>query len=259
MRIYREGLSDVTRYIDSRRGLRLEEKEPEYQALMTYLSRFKTIDETTKILEIGTGTGWFPILCKKNGIPCKGLEISPQLVEYGREFGRRCGLEPDIKLGNVEDTDLGTSEYDVVIASSVFEHVEYWQKGIDNVFRALKPGGVLYFCSTNKFSIRSGEYAFPLYGWLPDKWRYALRTRRQGADIMKLGIDFHQFTYPQLRRYFKKVGFSQVLDLVELLNPNYLHNPRRWKKVVLRVLKGFPPLRHSVLLFSHMTTFVCIK
>src|SRR5207244_2759559 len=81
------------------------------------------------------------------------------------------------------------------------------RKGIGRIFRALKPDGVFYFTSTNKFSLVSGEYNFPLYGWLPDRWRYALRTRRQGEDIMNLGIDFNQFTFPQLRRFFRKTGF----------------------------------------------------
>jgi hypothetical protein len=32
----------------------------------------------------------------------------------------------------------------------------------------------------NKFSLKSGEYAFPLYGWLPNSLRYKLRIAGQG-------------------------------------------------------------------------------
>ena len=46
-----------------------------------------------------------------------------------------------------------------------------------------------------------------------------MRGARQGQDIMKLGIDFHQFTYPQLRGYFREVGFSTVMDFVRLQRP----------------------------------------
>ena len=134
--------------------------------------------------EIGTGTGWFPLLCKKNGLNCKGLEISPQLIEYAREVGRTYGIEPDIELGNLENTDLGRSTYDVIIASSVFEHVEYWQQGLKKIYDALTLGGVLFFESTNKFSFTSGEYtAVPLYGWLPNAARYKLRKMVHGEDI----------------------------------------------------------------------------
>ena len=127
------------------------------------------------------------------------------------------------------------------------------------MFDALKPGGLFYFYSTNKFSFIQGEYDFPLYSWMPDSWRYRLRIARQGPDIMKWGIDFNQFTYFGLRRHFKQLGFSQILDLVDALDPNYLNNPTVTKKAVLRVLKAVRPLKHLVLFFSSGTLFICVK
>jgi len=259
MEIHQEALSDVVRYIDDHKHISLEDKESEFKARLKIIRMCKDIDHETRILEIGTGTGWFPILCRREGISCKGLEISPQLVDYARWFGHKYGAEPDIELGNIEEVDIGTSRYDIVVASATFEHVENWQRGLRRVFNALKPGGLLYFYSSNKFSFRSGEYDFPLYGWLPNRWRYSLRKARQGEDIMKLGIDFNQFRYWQLRRFFKNVGFSKILDRVEILDPDNLNNPNFHKRAVLKILKAVPPLKHLVLCFSHGTLFVCIK
>lgn len=259
MKIYHEELSDVVRYIATANHNELEDNEWQFKYLLRMMKRFKDIDRETRILEVGTGTGWFPILCKKEGLSCKGLEISPQLVEYARYFGKKYGVEPDIELGNIEETDIGALQYDVVVATSTFEHVEHWQSGLRKIFDALKPGGLLYFYSTNKFSFTSGEYNFPLYGWMPNSWRYRLRKNRQGEDIMKLGIDFNQFTPWQLRRFFKDLGFSQILDRVEVLDPDNLYNPRFHKKVALKILQGFPPLKHLILLFSKGTLFICIK
>ena len=256
MKVYHEELSDASRYIGKCKHVRLEDKEPQFKSILKCIRKVKVTSQDTRILEIGTGTGWFPILCKKNGIFCEGLEISPQLMEYAQRFGRRYGIEPDIKLGNIEEADIGISKYDIIIANFTFEHVEYWQKGIEKVFNALKPGGLLYFASTSKFSLWSGEYRFPFYGWLPNSWRYRLRISRQGEDIMKLGIDFNQFTYFQLRRFFKDIGFSKVLDPVEFIDPDDLE---LWKKIVLKMLKGFKPLKHLALFFSLKTFFICIK
>ncbi len=259
MRIHHEDLSDVTRYIHRHKDVTLESHRSEFEYLMWRLGRFTAIDRSTKILEVGTGTGWFPIMCGLKGFSCTGLEISPQLVEYGAEFGRKYGIEPDIRLGNIEDEDIGRSVYDVIVASSVFEHVENWEKALHNVFDALKPGGVFYFHSTNKYALRSGEYRLPLYGWLPDGLRYRLRMNRQGKDIMKLGIDFNQFTYPLLRKYFRGLGFSQVLDIIELLDPDNLRAPSLWKETLIRLLKRATPLKTVMLTFAPYTTFVCIK
>jgi SAM-dependent methyltransferase len=260
MKVHVEPLSDVTRYIENHKHIMLEDNENEFQSTVWRLNRFKQIDENVRMLEIGIGTGWFPIMCKMKGLSCKGIEISPQLVQYAMDFGRRYGVEPDIEVSNVEIADLGDSVYDIIIASSVFEHVEDWRSGIRNIHRALKPGGIMYFNSTNKFSLApSPEYDFPLYGWLPDSWRYGLRKRRQGEDIMKLGIDFNQFTYPQLRRFFKSVGFRAVLDLVDMFDPDNLRRPAAWKTVMIKGLQRSGPLKHLFLVFVPVTTFVCRK
>jgi 2-polyprenyl-3-methyl-5-hydroxy-6-metoxy-1,4-benzoquinol methylase len=259
MKIYQEELSDATRYIENHRHKTLEEHRGEYDSLMFILRRFTTVDGSTKMLEVGTGTGWFPIMCKLNGLSCKGMEISSQLVEHGKDFARKHGIEVDIQLGNIEDCDIGRSEYDIIIAASVFEHVEYWEKGLRNILEALKPGGILFFQSTNKFALRSREYNFPLYGWLPDPWRYCLRRLRHGEDIMKLGIDFNQFTYPKLRKSLELVGFSQVLDVIDMLDPDNLRGPSPWKRMLVQALKQFTPLKHVAVTFAPYTTFLCIK
>lgn len=258
MKVYREELSDVTRYLDKRGGRPLQEWVPQYENLLRVVGRIRPVETSHRMLEVGTGTGWFPILCKKNGLFCKGLEISPQLVEFAREYGRLNGVEPDIELGNLEESNLGSNVYDTIICSSVFEHVEDWRHGLAVVHKALKPGGVLFFESTNKFSLTSGEYPeFPLYGWLPNWARYALRKRVHGPDIMKLGIDFHQFRYGQLRAEFRKLGFSRILDRVDLADPEHMPPGRR--RTVLQWCRRSSVAKNTVLTFFEMTTFLCQK
>ena|ERR1700688_399424 len=248
--------SDAVRYIDSKRHLSLHDMLPEYEGYLRILQRFAPLTPETRILEIGTGTGWFPLLCKRDGLRCKGLEISQQLIDYAQDFGRQYGIEPDIALGNIEETDIGEYVYHAIFANSVFEHIEKWRIALQRVYRALKPGGIFFFASTNKFSLISNEYAMPLYGWLPDKWRYRLRIARQGPDIMKFGIDFNQFTSWQLRRAFREVGFSRFHDRIELVD---LERFSSWRKTLLKMAKSTPLLKEAILTFCDATVFVCIK
>jgi SAM-dependent methyltransferase len=258
MKVYHDTLSDVDRYIEKHRDAGLEAYEKRFESYLRPVRNFKEITPQTEILEIGTGPGWFPLLCKQRGWRCKGLEISPQLIEMARETGRRYGIDPDIELGNLEDYRLPDDFYDVVIASSVFEHVEDWRSGVRKVYRSLKPGGVLFFESTNKFSFVSGEYTgVPLYGWLPNWLRYALRKKVHGPDIMKLGIDFHQFTHGCLRREFKRAGFSRVLDRLDLADEKYVSTG--FRRRVVRLAKLFAPVRWLALIFAEATRFICIK
>ncbi|MEW6334631.1 MAG: class I SAM-dependent methyltransferase [Thermodesulfobacteriota bacterium] len=258
MRIHQEDLSDVTRFIEGLKHLRLDDKEHDYQWVMKRITKFKKITPETKILEIGTGIGWFPILCKRHGLSCKGLEISPQLIEYGKRLGRSIGIDADIELGNVEETDLGREQYDVIVASSLFEHVENWQSGLTRIYEALTAGGLMFFFSTNKYCPKSGEYPMPFYSWLPDTWRYRLRMARQGADIMKLGIDFHQFTYGRLRRFFHGLGYARVLDLFDIVGLD-LERPTLLKKTLIKTARRLPALKTVPLTFVRGTMFICLK
>jgi SAM-dependent methyltransferase len=258
MQSHDEALSDIERYISNNKDITLSEREHQFDNWMRYLRPFKTVDASVNMLEVGTGMGWGPIIAKKRGLRLQGLEISPVLAEAGREYGRRYGVDPDIIVGNVETYDLGSNVYDVVIASSVFEHVEHWRTALVQLHRSLKPGGALFFESTNKFSITSAEYPrMPFYGWLPNAVRYRLRMTMQGPDIMKNGIDFHQFTYRGLRRAFREVGFSESHDRAMLVDPDEVKSGLR--RNVLRLCKRNAVLSEIMLTFFECTTFVCIK
>jgi SAM-dependent methyltransferase len=257
MELHAGELSDVNRYLENRRGEKLADKEPDFRRILRYTGKFTPIQPGVRMIEIGTGTGSFPILSKLSGLHCEGLEISPQLVEHARRWGREVGAEPDIRLGNIETTDLGESVYDVIIASSVFEHIEFWRPALAKMYRALKPGGALFFESTNKWSIKSGELPpMPFYGWLPNWARYQLRKWIHGPEIMKLGIDFHQFSYAGLRRAFRQAGFLEAHDVFDLVETS---NKSRLKARVIELCRRNRILRESMLLWLEGTTFVCVK
>jgi 2-polyprenyl-3-methyl-5-hydroxy-6-metoxy-1,4-benzoquinol methylase len=259
VRIHNERIGEVDRYIRNFGHEDLNAKIPDYERLIRYLGKARKIDSSTRILEVGTGTGWFPILCRLNGLQCKGLDISPQLIELAKEIGKRHGVVPDIELGNVEVDDLGVERYDAIVASSVFEHIEFWRPALTNIYRALSPGGALFFESSNKYMLQfsRGESTIPFYGWLPDRARYELRKVTHGKDVMKLGIDFHQFTYPQLRRVFAETGFRDILDVIDLLDVEGRKGLKRW---VLATAKSSRAMRRLVLtFFVAATTFVCRK
>jgi SAM-dependent methyltransferase len=256
MQIHKEELSDVSRYLELKGHLRIEDMRGDYEAYLRVIRRFTPLGPQSRILEIGTGTGWFPIMAKQEGLQVKGLEISQQLVDHARRWGRELGVEPDIELGNAEEHDIGDNEFDAVVANSVFEHIEKWQLALQRVAKALRPGGMFFFTSTNRFCPHSHEYPMLFYSWMPDQMRYRFRQKRQGPDIMKLGIDFNSFTYPQLRNAFQTAGFRQVLDRVDLVETARFP---AWKRTVLEAAKSSSLLKWPILTFCDATVFVAVK
>ena len=261
MQICNEQLPEICRYIEYAEQASdhsIDAYDAPFNRYLRYIVQgLNRLDDHTNILEVGVGTGWFPIMCRMRGLRCRGIDISPQLVDYARRWGRNLGAEPDVELGNIESCVLGECVYDAVIAADVFEHVENWKDGIGRVYGALKPGGVLYFESTNKFGFGVGEYGFPLYGWLPDKLRYEMRVLFDDPRIMQLGIDFNQFRHSQLRHEFKKVGFSRVMDRIDMAQDDMISS--NFRKAVVRWGRKSPYLKNVLLTFCDATRFLCIK
>jgi hypothetical protein len=143
----------------------------------------------------------------------------------------------------------------------VLEHVRDHRAAIDRVYSALRPGGLFYFNSTNKFALRSGEFpSIRLYGWLPYRLRERIRVRAQGPEIVtSAGIDFHQFTHPGLRRVLRRAGFSEVLNIYQLLEPHDLNRPTRERLIAMRLYKALAPVRHTIETFAPGTAFYCVK
>jgi SAM-dependent methyltransferase len=257
MQVHTEELTDVTRYLAKRGQSHLEQMEDRYQSLMRCLDTVRAVTPGIRMLEVGTGLGFFPIWCAIRGLNCKGLEISPTLIAHAKALAGGYGVDIDIILGNLEDHSIAPEQFDVIVAASLFEHVQEWRLGLERIYQWLRPGGLLLFESTNKFALRSGEYAkFPLYGWLPNAARYRLRRIVHGPDIMQWGIDFHQFTQGGLRKAFREVGFSRIYDRVDLAD---LSVNTGIKHRLLASAKKSILIRRLLLTFVDISLFVCEK
>lgn len=236
----------------------MAEFERSFDAIVAIVERFRPIDADTAMYEVGAGLGWFQVICAKRGLQCSGIEPNPVVREAALDLAERHGVTVDIGPSSIETVDLGREAYDVVIATSVFEHVQTYGLGLDKIYDAVRPGGVLYLSSTNKFSHRSGEFpAFPLCGWFPYSIRRRIRVSREGPDIVRSsGIDFNQFTYWGLSSHLKSLGFSQVLDRFDYLPLDRLG---RSKAILMRAIRASRVLRLPARAFSTGTRFICVK
>lgn len=236
----------------------MEEFEQRFDAILRIVGQFRPIGPETRIFEVGAGLGWFEVICANRGLSCSAIEPNPVVRKAALEFAKRNGVDVDIGQSSVETIELGRNTYDVIIAHSVFEHVRRYGLGLAHIYHALRPGGVLYLTSTNKFSPRSGEFpGFPLYAWFPYPIRRRIRVSHQGADIVhSSGIDFNQFTYWGLARHLRSLGFSRVVDRFEYLP---LEGLCRNKALALRAIRALPPLGFIARAFDRGTCFICVK
>jgi SAM-dependent methyltransferase len=248
-------------YIRRRGDIPVEAFAAEFDTQLRRLGTLVPVRGGTRLLEIGPGTGWMLVHAAARGLTCTGLELNPELAAFARARAEQHGADVEILVGDIQHDAPAPASFDIVVANSVLEHVRDIGAALSHIHAALRPGGLFYFNSTNKFAPRSGEYPpLRLYGWLPYAARRRIRVARHGAGVIDAAsIDFHQFTHPGLRRMLREAGFSRSLSIYELLDVDDLNDRSARRALALRACKALPPLRHLVETFAGGTSFYCVK
>jgi len=114
------------------------------------------------------------------------LDLGPNAVVTGIDISRR-QLERNTALsarinGDLQTYPLGHDAFDVVVCWNVLEHLRRPDRALDNMVRALKPGGLLVLAVPNAYSLkgwlaRATPQAFHV--WV---YRTVFGYRNAGAD-----------------------------------------------------------------------------
>jgi SAM-dependent methyltransferase len=165
-----------------------------------------------RLLELGSGRGFFLDAVLRRGFDPLGVEPSPALAE-------RAGLELDVpvKQGFLEEVDLGGERFESVCMFHVFEHVEEPIELLDRVTGLLRERGLLVLEVPNLASAMARRRA--------DGW---------GA-VQPANLHITQFTPSSLRRVVERAGF-EVLAVDTIAPWSYIPPANRWRH---RALLGY--------------------
>ena len=104
-------------------------------------------DTSASILDIGCGTGLTCRLLAERGYSnLDGIDLSADMLGVARERG----IYRDLLQGDVnQPLQLETASYDGAISSGTFTHGHVGPEPLAEIFRVLKPGGILA-CTVHK-------------------------------------------------------------------------------------------------------------
>ncbi|MCF8296496.1 MAG: bifunctional demethylmenaquinone methyltransferase/2-methoxy-6-polyprenyl-1,4-benzoquinol methylase UbiE [Saprospiraceae bacterium] len=106
-----------------------------------------------RILDIACGTGDFSIeALKLNPTEIIGIDISKEMLKVGIEKIKKKNLENIItlKLGDSENLEFENNYFDAAIVAFGVRNFETLQKGLKEIQRVLKPGGVFIVLEFSK-------------------------------------------------------------------------------------------------------------
>jgi ubiquinone/menaquinone biosynthesis C-methylase UbiE len=100
-----------------------------------------------RLLDCGCGAGEYVVALRRLGREALGVEFQEEKVTRARELG----VPPDwILRGDLERLPYADGSFDAALLNEVLEHVPDERKALAEVWRVLRPGGILIILSPNR-------------------------------------------------------------------------------------------------------------
>ncbi len=166
------------------------------------------------ILDVATGTGDFAFEIYKRLKPEKiiGIDISEGMLKVGEEKIEKKGLSSVIEFqkGDSENLSFPENYFDAVTVAFGVRNFENLQKGLNEIYRVLKPSGkivILEFSQPSSFPVKQfygfySKHILPFFGKLFSKDKSAYTYLPESVNAFPYGEDF--------LRYLKNAGFKSA-------------------------------------------------
>ncbi|MDT0691027.1 bifunctional demethylmenaquinone methyltransferase/2-methoxy-6-polyprenyl-1,4-benzoquinol methylase UbiE [Salegentibacter sp. F188] len=167
------------------------------------------------ILDIATGTGDLAIkMVDSEADKIVGLDLSEGMLDVGRKKIRKQNLEGRIEMiqGDSEALPFEDNSFDAITVAFGVRNFENLEKGLREIFRVLRPGGIFVILETSvptKFPFKQGytlysNLVLPLVGKIFSKDQEAYSYLSKSAASFPYGAAFNNI--------LKKTGFTNIED-----------------------------------------------
>lgn len=98
------------------------------------------VQKNDKILEIGSGRGWFVIQMAKNGFDTTAVDLSQKNLDTINN------IEPNVNtaFGSAEELPFSNEKFDLIVMNEVLEHTQNPKSVLENLKKFLTPKGRIF-------------------------------------------------------------------------------------------------------------------
>ena len=140
--------------------------------------------ESLRVLEVGTGPGFFAILLREKGYDVTAIDLTPaMLTEAKKNAGELAGKIRWMEM-NAEALDFADASFDVVVSRNLTWNLPHPDKAYAEWARVLKPGGLLLNFDANWYAYLFDDEAQAAYD------RDRANSAEQGVWDQNVGENF---------------------------------------------------------------------
>ena len=140
--------------------------------------------ESLRVLEVGTGPGFFAILLRELGYDLTAIDLTPaMLAEAKKNAGELAGEIQWMEM-NAEALDFADASFDVVVSRNLTWNLPHPDRAYAEWARVLKPGGLLLNFDANWYAYLFDDEAQAAYD------RDRANSAEQGVWDQNVGENF---------------------------------------------------------------------
>ena len=232
-------------------GEKLRLSPVHFRASRLYYALIELKGVRGKILDVGCGVGDFSeaIEFYRPDLDVYAVDISSKAIA----LAKKRNLKVHFKVCDAQKLPFKSNFFDAIVCFDLIEHVKSPKRVLDEIYRVLKPKGILHTfipMEDNIFSmegmlIRLGWKAKEIYGGHPHHFSYSwirntvnesgfeIRISRWGEHLVNQILEIIYFTWLSIRQ--KNVRYS-VEGYFALTNPRLLIRCIKFVKNILATL-----------------------
>ena len=111
------------------------------------------VPQNASILDIGCGAGVSSVTLSKLNYKVTGIDISGGLIEQASELAGEEKADTEFVVGDVSAMDFDNNSFDVCYMVGLLHHFPNYDPVLREIYRVLKPGGILIAAEPNLFSL----------------------------------------------------------------------------------------------------------
>ena len=123
--------------------------------IMQYISPLIDNGQNVRVLDVGTGVGYFAILLYGKGLQVTGIDLTPDMIERAEVLADRYGADVNFKVMDAMNLEYEDASFDVVITRNLTWTLPDVDKAYKEWHRVLKKGGVLLNYDANYANMKN--------------------------------------------------------------------------------------------------------